>query len=54
MKNGSEKNLVSNLPSAFDPGFWGDNNIISPTEQLKTIVETISKNNNEGMLVEKM
>ena len=41
------KNLVRNLPSAFDPGFWGDNNIISPTEQLKNIVEAISKNNNE-------
>jgi CarboxypepD_reg-like domain len=42
------KNLVSNLPSAFDPGFWGNNNIISPTEQVKAIVETISKNNNEN------
>ena len=42
------KNLVSNLPSAFDPGFWGNNNIISPTEQVKTIVKTISKNNNES------
>jgi CarboxypepD_reg-like domain len=42
------KNLVRNLPSAFDPGFWGNNNIISPTEQVKTIVETISKNNNES------
>ena len=44
------KNLVSNLPSAFDPGFWGNNNIISPTEQVKTIVETISKNNNESKI----
>ncbi|HEV8273216.1 MAG TPA: carboxypeptidase-like regulatory domain-containing protein [Chitinophagaceae bacterium] len=42
------KNLVSSLPSAFDPGFWGNNNIISPTDQVKTIVETISKNNNES------
>jgi hypothetical protein len=41
------KNLVRSLPSVFDPGFWGHNNIISPTEQVKTIVETISKNNNE-------
>jgi len=47
------KNLVSNLPSAFDPGFWGNNNIISPTEQVKTIVETISKNNNESNVKEK-
>src|SRR5204862_5056733 len=42
------KNLVSNLPSAFDPSFWGANNIISPTEQVKNIVETIGKNNNEA------
>jgi hypothetical protein len=42
------KNLVSNLPSAFDPSFWGTNNIISPTEQVKNIVETIGKNNNEA------
>jgi len=42
------KNLVSNLPSAFDPSFWGTNNIISPTEQVKNIVEAIGKNNNEA------
>jgi len=42
------KNLVSNLPSAFDPSFWGTNNVISPTEQVKNIVETIGKNNNEA------
>ena len=42
------KNLVRSLPSAFDPGFWGNNNIISPTEQVKSIVENISKNNNES------
>ena len=41
------KNLVRSLPSVFDPGFWGNNNIISPTEQVKNIVGTISKNNNE-------
>jgi hypothetical protein len=41
------KNLVSNLPSAFDPSFWGGNTIISPTTEVKNIVETISKNNNE-------
>jgi len=39
---------VSNLPSAFDPSFWGTNNIISPTAQVKNIVETIGKNNNEA------
>src|SRR6186713_2318339 len=42
------KNLASNLPSAFDASFWGTNNIISPTEQVKNIVETIGKNNNEA------
>src|SRR6185503_432024 len=42
------KNLVSNLPSAFDPSFWGTINIISPTEQVKNIVEAIGKNNNEA------
>ena len=47
------KNLVRNLPSVFDPGFWGNNNIISPTEQVKTIVETISKNNNEQSMAGK-
>ena len=47
------KNLVSNLPSVFDPGFWGNNTIISPTEQVKTIVETISKNNNENSIANK-
>jgi hypothetical protein len=43
------KNLVSNLPSAFDPEFWGDNNIISPTAHVKKIVEKISKNNKENL-----
>jgi hypothetical protein len=41
------------LPSVFDPGFWGNNNIISPTEQVKSIVENISKNNNEQSIVGK-
>jgi len=41
------KNLVSNLPSVFEASFWGTNNIISPTEQVRNIVETIGKNNNE-------
>ena len=47
------KNLVRSLPSVFDPGFWGNNNIISPTEQVKTIVEAISKNNNEQSIAGK-
>jgi hypothetical protein len=47
------KNLVRSLPSAFDPGFWGTNNIISPTEQVKSIVEAISKNNNENAITGK-
>ncbi|HKC36694.1 MAG TPA: carboxypeptidase-like regulatory domain-containing protein [Chitinophagaceae bacterium] len=47
------KNLVSNLPSVFDPGFWGNNNIISPTEQVKSIVDAISKNNNENSIAGK-
>jgi hypothetical protein len=47
------KDLVSRLPSLFDPGFWGTNNIISPTEQVKNIVETISKNNNENSIAGK-
>ncbi|HEU5164589.1 MAG TPA: hypothetical protein VFU29_03570, partial [Chitinophagaceae bacterium] len=47
------KNLVSSLPSIFDPGFWGNNNIISPTEQVKSIVEAISKNNNENAIAGK-
>jgi len=41
------KDMVINLPSAFDPSFWGNNTIISPTENVKSIVETISKNNGE-------
>ena len=40
------KNLASNLPAAFDPAFWGSNNIISPTTEVKNIVEAISKNDN--------
>ena len=44
------KNLVRGLPSVFDPGFWGNNNIISPTEQVRSIVEAISKNNNENTI----
>jgi hypothetical protein len=38
------KDIVANLPTAFDPGFWGDNNIISPTEEVKTVIQKISPN----------
>jgi len=41
------KNIVANLPAAFDSAFWGNNNIISPTEQVKNIIAGISKNNND-------
>ncbi len=42
-----KKNIVANLPTAFDAAFWGNNNIISPTEQVKNIIANISKNNND-------
>ncbi|HEX4373655.1 MAG TPA: carboxypeptidase-like regulatory domain-containing protein, partial [Puia sp.] len=42
-----KKNIISNLPTAFDPAFWGNNNIISPTEQVKNIIDNITKNNKE-------
>jgi hypothetical protein len=38
------KNIVANLPTAFDPAFWGNNNIISPTEEVKNIIRKISAN----------
>jgi hypothetical protein len=41
------KNIVANLPTAFDSAFWGNNNIISPTEQVINIIANISKNNND-------
>ncbi|MBS1597661.1 MAG: carboxypeptidase-like regulatory domain-containing protein [Bacteroidetes bacterium] len=41
------KNLAMNLPSAFDSAYWGNNNIISPTEEIKQIIATISKNNHD-------
>jgi len=40
------KNIVANLPAAFDSAFWGDNNIISPTEEVKSIIERLSGNEN--------
>ena len=41
------KNIVASLPSAFDSAFWGDNNIISPTEEVKNIIKKIPGNENE-------
>ena len=37
------KNLIANLPTAFDSSFWGDRNVISPTDQVRTIVSELSK-----------
>jgi hypothetical protein len=42
-----QKNIVANLPTDFDAGFWGSNTIISPTEEVKNIIGKISKNNND-------
>jgi len=36
------KNIVANLPTAFDSAFWGNNNIISPTEEVKNVIRKIS------------
>jgi len=41
------KNIVANLPTAFDSAFWGGNTIISPTEEVKNIIANISKSNND-------
>ncbi len=41
------KNLVANLPADFDAGFWGSNNIISPTTQVDSIIKNISIKNQE-------
>ena len=42
-----KKNLVINLPTAFDSAFWGYNNIISPTEKVRDIIASISNANHE-------
>ncbi len=42
-----KNNIIANLPTAFDTKFWGLNNIISPTEQVKDIIAGISKNNKD-------
>jgi len=41
------KNLVINLPVAFDSSFWGGNTVITPTEKINNIVTAIAKNNGE-------
>ena len=41
------KNIVANLPFAFDSAFWGSNNIISPTEEVKNVIEKLSQNENK-------
>ena len=40
------KDIVANLPTAFDSAFWGNNNIISPTERVKNIIEKLTGNEN--------
>ena len=41
------KNIVANLPTAFDSAFWGDNNIMSPTQEVKNIIKEIAKNESD-------
>ena len=41
------RNIVANLPTAFDSAFWGDNNIISPTEEVKNIIKKIPGHESE-------
>jgi hypothetical protein len=41
------KNLVANLPSAFDSAFWGTNNILTPTLENIHILKLISDKNGE-------
>lgn len=41
------KNLAMNLPAAFDSTYWGNNNIVSPTEEIKQIIAGISAKNHE-------
>ena len=42
-----KNNIVANLPTAFDSAFWGNNNIISSTEDVKNIIANLSKNNGD-------
>ena len=41
------KNIPANMPLDFDANFWGTNNIIEPTTELKTIIEGMGIKNNE-------
>ena len=41
------KNLVANLPTDFDPAFWGDNNILDPTAEINNIIGSISRSNSD-------
>jgi hypothetical protein len=42
------KNIVANLPTDFDPGFWGNENIISPTTQINNIIDSIGIKNQDA------
>jgi CarboxypepD_reg-like domain len=48
------KNIVANLPTDFDPDYWGGNNIISATEKVDSIIKTIARNNHEDAVVAKL
>ena len=48
------KNIVANLPSDFDPDFWGADNIIAATDQVDTIIKAIAKKNNEDDAIGKI
>ena len=43
------KNLVMNLPAAFDSTYWGNNNIISPTEEVKQIIASLTAKNHDSL-----
>src|SRR5215203_5754951 len=40
-----KNNLMVNLPTAFDSSFWGGKAIISPTDSINAILQTISIKN---------
>ncbi len=42
------KNIAANLPTAFDADFWGENDVISPTQEVQQIIASI--NNNNGLV----
>ena len=48
----NRKNLVANLPSDFDSSFWGKDNILSPTNENREMMEAITKRNNEPVKVD--